>query len=105
MSTETPVAAEEKASFLKRPVGSGAKKKSDGAPKVGKFGILPRPQVNLMPPEIIEGRHVGVLKKRLLWGIIALVVLCALVYAAAYYTRMQAEARHETVARLLRSYQ
>jgi Tfp pilus assembly protein PilN len=95
MSTETPVAAQDKTSFLKRSVGGGAKGKPDSAPKAGKFGIPPRPQVNLMPPEIIEGRHVGVLKKRLLWGIIALVVLCALVYAAAYYTRVQAETRHD----------
>lgn len=94
MTTESPVVETEKASFLKRPVGGG-KKKVDTAPKAGKFGIPPRPQVNLMPPEILEGRHLIVLKRKLLWSIVALVVLLVVVYAFAFLMRMQAESRHD----------
>jgi len=95
MTTEGQVVVEEKSSFLKRPVGGGGKKKAPSAPNASKFGIPPRPQVNLMPPEILEGRHVGVLKRKLLWTIIALVVLLILVYAFAFVTRAQAESRHD----------
>jgi hypothetical protein len=86
---------EEKASFLKRPIGGGSGKKPDSAPKPGKFNIPARPQVNLMPPEVLEGRQLVVLKRRLVWAVIFLLVVVALVFAGAYMLRMAAETRHE----------
>jgi Tfp pilus assembly protein PilN len=95
MSTEQQVVEEEKASFLKRPIGGGGKTKAQAAPKAGKYGIPPRPQVNLMPPEVIEGRHLVVVKRRLFWGIIALLLVCVLAFAGAYVVRSGAEARYD----------
>jgi Tfp pilus assembly protein PilN len=94
MTTEGQVVVEEKTSFLKRPVGGGGKQKAASAPKSGKFGIPPRPQVNLMPPEIVEGRHLAIVKRRLFWSIIAILLICVLAFAAAFVLRAAADQRY-----------
>jgi len=94
MTTDGQVVAEEKSSFLKRPMGGGGKQKAAQSPKSGKFGIPPRPQVNLMPPEVVEGRHLVIVKRRLLWSIIALLVICVLAFAGAFVLRAAADQRY-----------
>lgn len=94
MSTEGQTAQEEKTSLLKRPIG-GSGKKAEPRPKQGKFGIPALPQVNLMPPEVLGGRKVAVLKRQLVWVIILLLVLCVLAFGAAYVLRAQADNRYE----------
>ena len=98
MSTEEQATKEPKPSLLKRQIGGGGKAK-DTAPKTGKFNIPPRPQVNLMPPEILEGRQLAILKRRLVWAIAALLLVVLLAFGAAYFLRMSAESRYETIAR------
>ena len=82
MSTEEQATKEPKPSLLKRQIGGGGKAK-DTAPKTGKFNIPPRPQVNLMPPEILEGRHLAILKRRLVWAIAALLLVVLLAFGLA----------------------
>jgi len=95
MTTEEQVTKEPKPSLLKRQIGGSGKAK-DTAPKTGKYNIPPRPQVNLMPPEIIEGRNLLVLRRRLIWAIIALLVVVVLAFGAAYLMRMSAQQRYDT---------
>lgn len=96
MSTDGQVAEQEKASFLRRPIGGGGKsKKAEPAPKSGKLGIPPRPQVNLMPPEVLVGRKVAVLKRRLVWSILLLVLGVIVVFGLAYLLRVDAQQRHD----------
>jgi len=96
MSTDGQVSDQEKASFLKRPMGGGGKAaKADAAPKAGKLGIPARPQVNLMPPEVLTGRKLAVLKRRLVWLILLLVLACLVAFGLSYLVRMDAQSRHE----------
>ncbi|MGC4174062.1 hypothetical protein [Demequina sp.] len=94
MTTEDQVT--EKVPLLKRQLGGGSKKpKVESAPKTGKYNIPPRPQVNLMPPEVLQGRDTAVLKKRMIWVIAALILVCIAVYALAFLSRASAEGRHD----------
>jgi len=93
MTAEDQVVAKEKTSLLKRQIG-GSKPKAEPAPKVGKFGIPPRPQVNLMPPEVLEGRAVAILKRRMVWVIVIVLLASIVLYGLAFIARMGAEDRY-----------
>lgn len=91
--TERP-AQEESTSFLRRPIGgSGNKSKPKSEPKSGKLGIPSRPQVNLLPAEVISKRQVAVVQRRMVWVIFATIIVIAVAYGAAFLVRSEADLR------------
>lgn len=73
---------------------AGAENK--GALKRGaKLGLPDRAQINLLPPEITKGREGAVAKRRMVWIIIAALVVCVVAFAAAFLVRANADARYD----------
>lgn len=93
MTVDGAVEEQPKAKGLKRPLGKSAKVTE--APRVGKFGVPQRPQVNLMPPEVLEGRQVVILKRRLVWAVIGVLLVCVVAFGFAYLMHMQAQSRYD----------
>lgn len=58
-----------------------------------KLGIPSLPQVNLLPSEVTEKRKVHVAQGRMVWSLIAVLVLCVLAFGAAYLVRVDSAAR------------
>lgn len=63
--------------------------------RTAKLGLPDRPQVNLLPPEITTGRQVAVVKRRMVWVIVATLLVCLLAFAGAFFVRVDAEQRHQ----------
>jgi len=60
-----------------------------------KLGIPALPQVNLLPSEVTDKRIVAIAQRRMIWIILASVLIAALAFGAAYLVRDSATARHE----------
>ncbi len=63
--------------------------------KGGKWGIPERPQVNLLPPEVIRRRQVARAQRQMLWAVIATIAVAVLAYMGAFLVRAEAAARHD----------
>lgn len=61
----------------------------------GKLGVPPRPQVNLLPPEITRRRQVAGAQRRVVWMIIATLLLIVVAFGAAFLVRSDAAFRQE----------
>ncbi|WP_084037785.1 PilN domain-containing protein [Demequina sp. NBRC 110053] len=62
--------------------------------KGGKFGVPALPQVSLLPPEVGQRREVAAAQRRMVWGIIATLVLIVVAFGGAFLVRAEAEIRH-----------
>lgn len=60
-----------------------------------KLGLPDRPQINLLPPEITTGRQVGAVKRRMVWVILAALLVALLAFGAAFFVRVEAEQREQ----------
>lgn len=84
---------EQPKSGLKRQLRKSSKRAD--APHAGKLGIPLRPQVNLMPPEVLEGRHIAVLKRRLVWVIILVTLASLVAFGLSYLVHTTAQSRYD----------
>ncbi len=60
-----------------------------------KLGIPSRPQVNLLPPEVTHRRQVAGAQRRVVWMIIATLVLIFLAFGGAFLVRADATVKQE----------
>jgi len=63
--------------------------------RAAKLGLPDRAQINLLPPEITTGRQVAVVKRRMVWIILAAILVALLAFAAAFFVRVGAEQREQ----------
>lgn len=60
-----------------------------------KLGVPDRPQVNLLPVEVTSGRRLAVVKRRMIWVLIATLVLIVVAYGLAFTINAAAQNRNE----------
>lgn len=92
MSAVAPTQVQEDASPLLGHVGAENKALQK---RTAKLGLPDRPQINLLPPEITTGRQVAVVKRRMVWIILAALLVALLAFAGAFFVRVNAEQRHQ----------
>lgn len=60
-----------------------------------KFGLLDRPQVNLLPAEVTNKRKLDVVKRRMVWVLLAAALVIVLCFGAAFVINAGAQQRNE----------
>ncbi|WP_084103673.1 PilN domain-containing protein [Demequina sp. NBRC 110056] len=63
--------------------------------KGGKFGVPDLPQVSLLPPEVGHRRQVAAAQRRMIWGIIATLVVIAVGFGGAYLVQVDATIKQD----------
>lgn len=66
-----------------------------GGGKSAKLGAPDRPQVNLLPAEVTNKRKLDIVKRRMIWVLIATLVVCIVAYGLAFMVNANAQARNE----------